>query len=99
MRCTVQEYDFSALPNPILYLGRHLFFIDSERNLELVSVALEIYCDQSEGKKSNNSSRFYGVPYKTEEVKRLLPLFDTHSEDSAEALGIIQGQRSGTLEY
>jgi hypothetical protein len=41
MRCFVKVYDFSAQPI-LFYIWGDTCFIDSERNLELVSVALEI---------------------------------------------------------
>lgn len=99
-----QSMTFSASANPIMYLGAHPVFIDSETETwNMCPVALEnaIIDRQSKGKnlKAIIAVHLYGMPYKVEEIQRVADKYGIPVlEDSAEALGsTYKGQKCGTF--
>lgn len=99
-----QSLTFSASANPIVYLGAHPLFVDSEKdtwNLCPNAVEDAIKFGISKGKKPKAiiSVSLYGMPYKADEISELSKKYDIPViEDSAEALGsTYKGQKCGTF--
>ena len=99
-----QSLTFSASANPIIYLGAHPIFVDSEEDTwNLCPNALEdaIKFGISKGKKPKAiiAVSLYGMPYKADEISELSLKYDIPViEDSAEALGsTYKGRKCGTF--
>ncbi|MGA9211883.1 DegT/DnrJ/EryC1/StrS family aminotransferase [Kaistella sp.] len=99
-----QSLTFSASANPIVYLGAHPIFVDSEKdtwNLCPNAVEDAIKFGISKGKKPKAiiAVCLYGMPYKVEEIQALSLRYDIPViEDSAEALGSrYKNQKCGTF--
>lgn len=99
-----QSLTFSASANPIVYLGAHPLFVDSENetwNLCPNAVEEAIKFGISKGKKPKAiiAVSLYGMPYKADEISELSKKYDIPViEDSAEALGsTYKGQKCGTF--
>ncbi|KEY18808.1 DegT/DnrJ/EryC1/StrS family aminotransferase [Kaistella antarctica] len=99
-----QSLTFSASANPIVYLGAHPIFVDSEQdtwNLCPNAVEDAIKFGISKGKKPKAiiAVSLYGMPYKADEINELSKRYDIPViEDSAEALGsTYKGQKCGTF--
>ncbi|MDQ0476851.1 DegT/DnrJ/EryC1/StrS aminotransferase family protein [Chryseobacterium sp. MDT2-18] len=99
-----QSLTFSASANPIVYMGAHPVFVDSEKdtwNLCPNAVEDAIKFGISKGKKPKAiiTVNLYGMPYKAEEISALSKRYDIPViEDSAEALGSsYKNQKCGTF--
>ncbi|MCZ2085133.1 MAG: aminotransferase class I/II-fold pyridoxal phosphate-dependent enzyme [Flavobacteriales bacterium] len=99
-----QSLTFSASANPIIYMGAHPIFVDSEKdtwNLCPNAVEDAIKFGISKGKKPKAiiTVSLYGMPYKTEEISEISKRYDIPViEDSAEALGSsYKNQKCGTF--
>lgn len=99
-----QSMTFAASANPILYLGAHPIFVDSEiKTWNICPVALEeaIVDRIAKGKKPKAiiAVHLYGVPYQIEAIKAVADKYTIPVlEDSAEALGSsYKGQKCGTF--
>jgi len=99
-----QSMTFSASANPIMYLGAHPVFVDSEADTWNISpVALEeaIKDRIAKGKKPKAiiAVHLYGMPYKADEVRAVAGRYEIPVlEDSAEALGsTYKGIHCGTF--
>lgn len=99
-----QSMTFSASANPIMYLGAHPVFVDSEPetwNIDPEALEQAIKDRISKGKKPKAiiAVHLYGMPYKIEEVRSIADKYEIPVlEDSAEALGSsYKGQRCGTF--
>ncbi|QBO57213.1 DegT/DnrJ/EryC1/StrS family aminotransferase [Chryseobacterium salivictor] len=99
-----QSLTFSASANPIIYMGAHPVFVDSEKdtwNLCPNAVEDAIKFGISKGKKPKAiiTVNLYGMPYKAEEISALSKRYDIPViEDSAEALGSsYKNQKCGTF--
>lgn len=99
-----QSLTFSASANPIIYMGAHPIFVDSEKdtwNLCPNAVEDAIKFGISKGKKPKAiiTVCLYGMPYKVDEINEISKRYDIPViEDSAEALGSsYRGQKCGTF--
>ena len=99
-----QSLTFSASANPILYIGAHPVFVDSELDTwNICPVALENAINHriSIGKKPKAiiAVHLYGVPYKVNEIRKIADKYEIPIlEDSAEALGSsYKGKKCGTF--
>ena len=99
-----QSLTFSASANPIIYLGAHPIFVDSEKdtwNLCPNAVEDAIKFGISKGKKPKAivTVTLYGMPYKVDEIAEISKRYDIPViEDSAEALGSsYKNQKCGTF--
>lgn len=88
-----QSFTFSASANPILYLGAHPVFVDSEEDTwnmspTLLREAIEDRIKHHRKPKAIIAVHLYGMPYKIEEIRSIADAFEIPIlEDSAEALG------------
>lgn len=99
-----QSMTFSASANPIMYLGAHPVFVDSEPetwNIDPEALEQAIKDRISKGKKPKAiiAVHLYGMPYKVEAIRAIADRYEIPVlEDSAEALGSsYKGQRCGTF--
>lgn len=99
-----QSFTFSASANPILYLGAHPIFVDSEQETwnispQLLEEAVQQSIQRGKKPKAIIAVHLYGMPYKVHEIhaigqKYSIPIL----EDSAEALGSSwEGRKCGTF--
>lgn len=99
-----QSMTFSASANPIVYVGAHPVFVDSESTtMNMCPIALEeaIVKGISRGKKPKAivMVHLYGMPCKVDEIRSVANRFEIPIiEDSAEALGSsYKGKKCGTF--
>lgn len=99
-----QSFTFSASANPIMYLGAHPIFIDSEPDTwnmspELLEMAIKDRIKTYKKPKAIIAVHLYGMPYKADAINAIAKKYDIPViEDSAEALGSSYfGQKCGTL--
>lgn len=99
-----QSLTFAASANPIIYLGAHPIFVDSEAETwNICPIALEeaIQDRLAKGKKPKAiiAVHLYGMPYKHDEINAISKKYQIPVvEDAAEALGSsYKGKKCGTL--
>lgn len=99
-----QSLTFSASANPIVYLGAHPLFVDSEKDTwnlcpNAVEEAIKFGISKGRKPKAIIAVSLYGMPYKADEISELSKKYDIPViEDSAEALGsTYKGQKCGTF--
>ena len=99
-----QGLTFSASANPIVYLGAHPIFVDSEIDTwnlcpNAVEDAIKFGIAKGKKPKAIIAVSLYGMPYKADEINELSKRYDIPViEDSAEALGsTYKGQKCGTF--
>ena len=99
-----QSLTFSASANPIIYMGAHPIFVDSEKDTwnlcpNAVEDAIKFGISQGKKPKAIITVCLYGMPYKSDEISEISKRYDIPViEDSAEALGSsYKGQKCGTF--
>ena len=99
-----QSFTFCASANPILYMGAHPVFIDSEKETWNMSpahlrLAIEDLLAKGIRPKACIPVHLYGIPAKIAEIVNICNEFDIPVvEDAAESLGsTLNGQRTGTF--
>ncbi|MGQ2982058.1 DegT/DnrJ/EryC1/StrS family aminotransferase [Flavobacterium sp.] len=99
-----QSMTFSASANPIMYLGAHPVFVDSEKETwnmcpESLEDAIKGRISEGKNPKAIIAVHLYGMPYKAEAIRSIADKYGIPVlEDSAEALGsTYKGQKCGTF--
>jgi dTDP-4-amino-4,6-dideoxygalactose transaminase len=99
-----QSMTFSASANPIVYLGAHPVFVDSETDTwnmspECLEEAIIDRIAKGSKPKAIIAVHLYGMPFKVEEIVGIAKKYDIPLvEDSAEALGSkYKGKPCGTF--
>jgi dTDP-4-amino-4,6-dideoxygalactose transaminase len=99
-----QSMTFSASANPIVYLGAHPVFVDSEPETwnicpNALEIAIKDRIKNNKKPKAIIAVHLYGMPYKADEIRQIADKYEIPVlEDSAEALGsTYKGIKCGTL--
>lgn len=99
-----QSLTFSASANPIMYLGAHPIFVDSERDTwnispQLLEVAIKDRIAKGKKPKAIIAVHLYGMPYMINEIQAIADAYEIPIvEDSAEALGsLYNGIKCGSF--
>ena len=99
-----QSLTFSASANPIMYIGAHPIFVDSETDTwnlcpEALEEAIKFGIAKGQKPKAIITVCLYGMPYKIDEITEISERYGIPViEDSAEALGSwYKGQKCGTF--